>query len=441
MSLVTPEKIGKLQKVLHEKAKAEAEFRFYTLYDKVHRDDILEFAYRLCRANGGSAGCDGETFGDIEKEGTQEWLGKLKKELKEKTYLAGAVRRVWIDKGNGKKRPLGIPNIRDRVAQTAAMLILEPIFEADMAPEQYGYRPNRSAKDAVQQVHKLVNRGYRDVVDADLSGYFDSIPHPELMKSVARRVSDRHMLALIKQWLVVPVEEDDGNGRPRRSTKAKDQKRGVPQGAPISPLLANLYMRRFLRGWTILGHRDRLRAFIVNYADDFVICCRNTAEDAMRITRAMMGKLRLTLNEDKTSIRRVPDESIDFLGYSIGRCFTANRGKKYLGTRPSRKSISRIMSNITEQTSRPTLNRSEAEMVAKLNQILSGWGNYFNLGSVSNSYKAIDRHTTYRLRKWLTLKHKTGSRGTRRYPTDVLTKQLGLKLLSGTTKSLPWAKS
>lgn len=290
MSLTTPAKVGKLQKALHVKAKEQTEYRFYQLYDKVYRTDILAFAYRLCRANAGSPGVDGQTFERIESSGLAEWLGELATDLRNKAYRADPVRRVWIEKENGKRRPLGIPTIRDRVVQTATVLVLEPIFEADLEPEQYAYRPNRSAQNAVRQVHALVRRGYDEVVDADLSGYFDSIPHAELMRSVARRISDRHLLALIKQWLVVPVEEDDGRGGRRRTTRSRDEKRGVPQGAPISPLLANLYMRRFVRGWKTLGHQQRLSAYIVNYADDFVICCRGTAAEAMVAMRRMMGQ-------------------------------------------------------------------------------------------------------------------------------------------------------
>jgi RNA-directed DNA polymerase len=267
MSLTTPPSVQKLQKALHDKAKGSPRFRFYALYDKVYREDVLAFAYECCKANGGAAGVDGQTFEGIEGYGLKRWLDELTQELKSRTYQPQAVRRVWIPKPDGKQRPLGVPAIKDRVAQTAAVLVLEPIFEADLTPEQYAYRADRSALDAVKHVHQLLNTGHRQIVDADLSGYFDSIPHAELLKSVARRIVDGAMLHLIKMWLVAPVEETDERGNKYRSTRNRDEGKGTPQGAPISPLLSNLYMRRFVLGWKKLGHEKRLQARIVNYAD------------------------------------------------------------------------------------------------------------------------------------------------------------------------------
>lgn len=263
-NLQTPESVQKLQTALHAKAKEEPGYRFYLLYDKVYRRDVLEFAYRNCKANKGAAGVDGVRFEDIEAYGEERWLGELAERLKTKDYRPEAVKRVWIPKPNGKLRPLGIPTITDRVVQTAAMIVLEPIFEADLQPEQYAYRAERGAQDAVRAVHRLLNTGHQQVIEADLSGYFDSIPHAELMKSVARRIVDRHVLHLIKQWLEMPVEEDDGDGHLKRTTTNRDAGRGTPQGAPISPLLSNLYMRRFILGWKQRGHGDRWSADFVS---------------------------------------------------------------------------------------------------------------------------------------------------------------------------------
>jgi len=330
MSLKPPAKLQKLQAALRAKAKASPKQRFHALYDKVYRSDILAHAYACCKANGGAAGVDSQMFADIERYGLDRWLGELAEELRGKAYRPSPVRRVWIPKPDGKQRPLGIPTIKDRVAQTAAMLVLEPIFEADLQPEQYAYRAERSALDAVNHVRNLLNSGYTQVVDADLSGYFDSIPHAELMRCLARRIVDGAMLHLLKMWLETPVEEIDERGNKHRTTRNKDEGRGTPQGAPISPLLSNLYMRRFVLGWKTLGHEARLDARIVNYADDFVICCRGTADKALTVMQDMMTALKLTVNETKTHVREVPTETFDFLGYTFGLHWTHRTKRKLL---------------------------------------------------------------------------------------------------------------
>src|SRR3954465_12464622 len=261
----------------------------------------------------------------------------------------------------------------------AAVLVLEPIFEADLEPEQFAYRAGRSALDAVRQVHGLLNTRHTEVIDADLSGYFDRLQHAELMTSVSRRVSDRHLLALIATWLESPVEEIDERGRHHRTTRARDERRGTPQGAPLSPLLSNLYMRRFVVGWKVLGHERRLDAHIVNYADDFVICCRDTADEAMTVLRAMMTKLKLTVNETKTRLCRGPDEPFDFLGYTIGRCYSPKTGWPYLGVQPSARKLQGLYRKLSEQTGRQWLWLEPEEMVGRLNAVLRGWANYFCL--------------------------------------------------------------
>jgi RNA-directed DNA polymerase len=441
VSLSTPPKVQKLQTTLHAKAKGSPSYRFYLLYDKVYRRDILEFAYLRCRSNHGAPGVDGQTFENIEAYGRDRWLDELTTELKERTYRPDPVRRVFIPKPDGKQRPLGIGTIRDRVVQMAVVLVLEPIFEADLQPEQHAYRPDHSALDAVEEVHRHLNTGHTGVVDADLSGYFDSIPHAELMKSLSRRISDRHLLGLIKMWLVAPVEETDERGRTRRTTQNKDEGRGSPQGSPLSPLLANIYMRRFIVGWKLLGHEQRLDAHIVNYADDFVICCRGSAEEAMCVMREMMSKLRLTVNETKTRLCRVPEGTFDFLGYTIGRCWSPKTGKPYIGTRPSAKKIARLKREISEQTSRKWFWADLEDRVEQLNRILLGWSHYFCLGPVRASYRAIDRHARHRLRQWLRGKHKWRALGTTRYPARHMHDVLGLIRLSDLPKTFPRAKA
>ena len=439
MSLGTPKTVRKLQETLHAKAKESSDFRFYSLYDKMHRADVLAFAYRRCRRQGGAPGVDGERFEAIEAYGVERWLGELTEELKGKTYRPQAVRRVWIPKPNGSKRPLGIPTIRDRVVQTAAVLVLEPIFEADLQPEQHAYRPGRSALDAVKGVHRLLNTGYTEVVDADLKGYFDEIPHAELMKSVSRRVSDGALLHLIKLWLQAPVEEFDDRGRRHRTTPSKDRGRGCPQGAPISPLLATLYMRRFILGWKVLGHERNLAARVVNYADDLVICCRGSGYEALEAMRVLMRRLKLTVNEEKTSVRCVPDESVDFLGYTIGRCYSRRTERAYIGTVPSKASVRRVRREISELTSRRWLLLESEDRVARLNRLLRGWSGYFHLGPVSPAYRSVDYHARQRLRRWLRAKHKVQGRGVSRFPDAYLYQELGLLQLTRQTRNFPWA--
>ena len=440
MSLSTPESVQKLQTALHDKAKESPSFRFYALYDKVYRKDVLAFAYECCKANGGAAGVDGQKFEDIEAYGRERWLDELTQELKNRTYQPLPVRRVYIPKPDGKQRPLGVPAIRDRVAETAAVLVLEPIFEADLQPEQYAYRKDRSALDAVQHVHKLLNTGHGEIVDADLSSYFDTLPHSDLLKSVARRVVDRAMLHLIKRWLQAPVEETDERGSKRRSTRNRDEGRGSPQGSPISPLLSNLYMRRFVLGWKKLGHEKRLKAYIVNYADDLVICCRAKGDEALVTMQDMMLKLKLTVNATKTRVCKLPEEKFDFLGYTFGRCYSPKTGRAYLGTTPSQKRVQRICRAISEETGRNKTLLEQETVIETLNRMMVGWANYFCLGPVSQAYRAIERHARKRLRQWLCAKHDLQWPATKHYPVAALHDSLGLARLTPRTSSFPWAK-
>jgi RNA-directed DNA polymerase len=434
MSLTPPLKVGKLQTALHTKAKDSPDYRFYALYDKVYRRDVLAFAYVRSRNNGGVPGVDGQSFDDIEKLGRDQWLDELAEELRSGTYSPQPVKRVYIPKGDGKQRPLGIPCIKDRVVQTAVMLVLEPIFEADLEPEQHAYRPERSALDAVRLVERLVRSGHTEVVDADLSGYFDSIPHAELMKSVSRRISDSRVLRLLKMWLEAPAEETDGKGNRQRTTRNKDQGIGSPQGSPISPLLANIYMRRFVKGWKTGGHEERLEARIVNYADDFVICCRGTADEAMAVMRTMMSKLKLTVNEQKTRLCRLPEETFDFLGYTLGRNYDCRTGESYLGPRPAQKKIDRLCGAIAELTERRKAWLDVEELIGRINRKLRGWSNYFRLGTVSKAYRNIDSHIRYRVRQWLCAKFKVQGQGRTQFPNEYLHDELRLYQLRRTKR-------
>jgi RNA-directed DNA polymerase len=411
VSLETPEAIRNLQSKLYAKAKAEPAYRFYLLYDKVYREDFLGHAYRLARSNGGAAGVDGVSFEGIEKLGVEGWLAGLRKELRAETYRPQPVRRVMIPKPGGGERPLGIPTIRDRVVQTAAKLVLEPIFEADLSDSAFGYREGRSAQEAVERVHRALCDGHTDVVDADLSKYFDSIPHDQLMQSVARRVSDGKMLRLIKAWLKAPVEETDERGN-RRMTGGKGSRTGTPQGGVISPLLANIYINRFLRVFVERGKDREFAARLVNYADDFVILSRGRAKEALEWTRQVMAAIGLSLNETKTCLRNGREEHFDFLGYTFGPERHRKDGRWYLGAKPSKRAVRRLKEKVRAQL-RASNTTPLPGVVRALNRLLRGWANYFSYGGTFVAYRSVDAHVYERMRNFLRRRHKVSTRGTR----------------------------
>jgi RNA-directed DNA polymerase len=444
-SLITPaNRVQTLQLALHAKAKAEPSYRFYTLWDKLCRADILKIAYKRCRRNGGSHGIDHETFVDIDSLGVEAWLEKLQKELKDKSYYPKPLRRVWIPKANGTAlRPLSIACIKDRVVQQAMLLLLNPIFEADLLPEQYGFRPNVDAKMAIRRVYYHITQFHRtEIIDADLKEYFTSIPHGDLMKCIIRRIADKQVLQIIKRWLIVPIIEEKPQGN-TQSTEAKDTHRGIPQGSPISPLLSNCYFRRFLLAWKKLGYESRLNARVVNYADDFVICCKpDTSTKANEAMRQIIGRLGLHVNQDKTQVVNLGKQGhFDFLGYTIGS-FVNKNGAYYYGTRPSKKALKKVIGKIHAETSRQWLLSTAEIRVVQLNRIIKGWCNYFNQGPVLPCYKILRKYTEKRLRRWLANKHKfKGTTGYRQFPDEHLYGKLGLYNIATVMADVPRAKA
>ena len=443
MNLLTSRtSVEKLQNSLQAKAKSEPSYRFYSLWDKICREDVLQEAYRRSRANAGAPGVDGISFNAIEALGVEQWLGTLQEELRSKTYAPQPLLRVWIPKRNGGQRPLSIPTVKDRVVQTAVVLVLGAIFDVDLRRQQFGFRPNMDAKMAVRRAYfHITQHNRRDIVDADLSDYFTTIPHGPLMRCVTRRVADGTVLAVLKRWLVAPVCERTPRGGMIRTTESRDRNRGTPQGGSASPLLANLYFRRFLLAWYDHGHYLRFDAHVVNYADDLVICCRpGNGAAALAQMRRLMEKLGLTVNEQKTRLARVPEESFDFLGYTIGQFYDKDE-KAFIGTQPSRKSLKRIIGRIHDETT-PRWNLEPVEKrVDELNALLRGWSGYFNQGRVIHVYRIIQRYTDARLRRWLM--RRQGKRGTgyRQYSNQYLHEVLGLYKLPESRAAVTKAKA
>jgi RNA-directed DNA polymerase len=421
--LKTPDKIRDLQRGLYLKAKREPKFRFYLLHDKVWREDILEHAYRLVRANGGAPGIDGVTFQSIETgEGEAKFISKLQQELKEKTYRAQAVRRVYIPKAEGKQRPLGIPTIRDRVAQMAVKMVVEPIFEADFEDCSYGFRPKRDAHQAVGAIRQALYNGHREVFDADLDQYFDTIAHSKLLTLVARRISDRHILGWIKQWLTVVVVEEDEAGK-RRTRKAK---RGTPQGGVISPLLANIYLDLFDRVLLTYCRGAGVAAHLVRYADDFVILMRAGVNETLLKVKQILGRMELTLNEEKSRVVDAREESFNFLGFTFCRKRNRQTGKDIILVEPSRKSQLHFRQEVRHLTGRWSHCLAEEEVLGRVNRYVTGWVNYFHLYNSTQAFRRQRFFLEQRVRKYLQKRRQRKGFGIKRWSTARLYRELGL---------------
>jgi group II intron reverse transcriptase/maturase len=402
--LKTPEKIRELQRKLYQKAKQEKEFRFYLLYDKVHRMDILIYAYRLVRANKGAPGVNGETFDSIdEKEGgVERYLKELEEDLKSKTYKPMPVRRVYIPKADGSKRPLGIPTIKDRTVQMAVKIVIEPIFEADFQENSYGFRPKRDAHQAMDDISSQLVKGRTQVIDADISKYFDTIQHDKLMELVAERIVDKNILRLIKQWLKAPVVEEGEDGKKRY----KDNDKGTPQGGVISPLLANIYLNVLDRIWKLKKVQERLGARLVRYADDFVVLCGGNTERVLKGIKMVLSDMGLRLNEDKTMVVDTTRECFDFLGFTCTILNNPKSGKRFPFIRPSKKALQRIRTEIKHHTSRRNYRLPTEIIVNMLNESVRGWTNYFYYRHCSKSFSKLNHYLQRRMFIYLRRKHK-----------------------------------
>jgi group II intron reverse transcriptase/maturase len=434
--LKTPEKIRELQRKLYRKAKQEKEYRFYLLYDKIYRPDILSHAYNLVKANKGAPGIDGETFGSIEERegGAEKYLEKIAGELKRKDYKPQAVRRVYIPKAAGGKRPLGIPVIKDRVVQMAVKIVIEPIFEADFQDNSYGFRPKRSAHQAVEDVKNHLLKGKTDVIDADISKYFDTIPHDRLMQLVAKRIVDKQILKLIKMWLKAPIVEEREDGK----KEYKGNEKGTPQGGVISPLLANIYLNVLDTLWMVKRVQERLGARLVRYADDCVILCRGNTDRILNGVRRVFDNLGLNLNEEKTHVMDARREMFNFLGFSMGMKRGRKTGKMYPHTEPSKKALKHVRSEIKQLTTERYSATPTEVVIRRVNEVARGWVGYFRFGNCTKAMLSLRYYLGYRMRIYMCRKHHYQSLGYGAYPDRYYYDSLGLYEVP--TKA-PWVQN
>jgi group II intron reverse transcriptase/maturase len=388
------QKIQEFQRKLYEKAKSDKKYRFYSLYDKTYRTDILEEAYRRVKSNGGAPGVDGETFRDVESKGVAEYLNVLQIELKSEQYKPKAVLRVYIPKVNGKMRPLGIPTIKDRIVQTAFLMVLEPIFEADFCQSSYGFRPKKSAHDAVREIYKYLNWGCEEIYDVDMEKYFDTVEHAKLLKLIALRISDGKILHIIKQWLSCGYVEDGQH---------KQSKRGTPQGGVISPLLANIYLnpvdKAFERNG--IGNISKGSIHIIRYADDMVILAQKNLERGVSLLKHYTVRLGLRINEEKTrKLNLKKDRKLEFLGFEFFRAKSWKTQTRLILVKPSPKSLKKCREEIRKLINHKNPYKVQ-EQINSLNRFLTGWTNYFRLGSGSKELNGLNHYVNKRVRRLL----------------------------------------
>ena len=424
MGLETPERIRELQRKLYRKAKQESGFRFYLLYDKVYRQDILDHAYQLVRANRGTSGVDGVTFESLEERegGVKRYLEEIAEELRGKVYRPMPVRRVYISKSGGGWRPLGIPTIKDRVVQMAVKIVIEPVFEADFQENSYGFRPKRNAHRAMDDISGHLWMGKFQVIDADVSQYFDSIPQDKLLGLVAKRIVDKNILKLIRMWLKAPVVEEGEDGKKRYLGNDK----GTPQGGVISPLLANIYLNVLDKVWKMKRVQERMEARLIRYADDFVVLCKGNTDRLLEGIQRVLGQLGLSLSAEKTRVLDSRQEGFSFLGFDIKVRKSPRTGRSYPHIRPSRKAQRRIKAEIKNLTCRRTLALPTEVIIQRLNEVVRGWVGYFYYGNCSKDFSALRWHLEERVRTYLRRKHQRKSRGYKAYPYNYLYETLGL---------------